>query len=135
MDPIDKTGAGQAPLTADQQASLKKLHDAATQLEGVFVGLLFKEMRNAAPPTTIFGKVSEQQKTFNEMLDTARANEIGKSGAFGFARAIEAQLRNAVLGTKGPIPSADGTVPPAGGPVSPAPAVPDQKASPKTETP
>ena len=29
-----------APLTADQTAALKKLHNAAVQLEGVFVGML-----------------------------------------------------------------------------------------------
>jgi Rod binding domain-containing protein len=48
-------GASSAPLTADQTTALKKLHDAATQLEGVFVGMLFKEMHSDKPDADIFG--------------------------------------------------------------------------------
>jgi Rod binding domain-containing protein len=97
MDPIDRAGTPQVPPTPDQEARLKKLHDAAQGLEGVFVGMLFKQMRAAAPSTSIFGKVTEREKTFNEMLDQARADAVAKQGAFGFAKVIEAQMRNALL--------------------------------------
>ena len=55
MDPLNSL-TNTTPLTADQQAALKKLHAAATQLEGVFVGMLFKEMHKTVDKDTIFGK-------------------------------------------------------------------------------
>jgi Rod binding domain-containing protein len=88
-----------APLTDAQQAALKKLHDAATQLEGVFVGMLFKEMHSDAPETDIFGKVSNAEQTWNDMLDEKRADAIAKTGSFGIAKMVEQQLRGSVLGS------------------------------------
>jgi flagellar protein FlgJ len=97
MSEIEPAG-GAAPLTADQQAALKRLHVAAQQLEGVFVQMLFKEMRNTAPKVSLTGKVSESEKTFNEMLDQARADKLAQSGSIGLAKIIESQLRDSVLG-------------------------------------
>jgi flagellar protein FlgJ len=96
MDSIN--AASNAPLTADQTAALKKLHDAATQLEGVFVGMLFKEMHSDKPDTDIFGKTSNAENTWNDMLDQERANAIAKTGSFGIAKIVEQQLRASVLG-------------------------------------
>ena len=84
------------PLTAEQQASLAKLHQAAQQMESLFVDMLFKEMRKSSPSTTLTGKVSNAEQTFGEMLDTKRAEELSKSGALGIAKILEDQLRAAV---------------------------------------
>jgi flagellar protein FlgJ len=103
MDPL-KSIASTPPLTADQQAALKKLHDAATQLEGVFVGMLFKEMHSTVPTDGIFGKQSNADQTWNEMLDQQRADQIAKTGSFGIAKMVESQLRASVLANPGTIP-------------------------------
>ncbi len=108
MGPIDAL-ASSAPLTAGQQAALKKLHAAATQLEGVFVGMLFKEMHGTLPMDTIFGKASNADDTWQSMLDEKRADAIASTGSFGIAKMVESQLRAQVLGT----PSSAPTVPPA----------------------
>lgn len=131
MDPIDRAGGGapKVPPTPEQEKSLKKLHDAAQQLEGVFVGMLFKQMRAAAPPTSIFGKVTEREKTFNEMLDQARADAVAKQGAFGFAKVIEAQLRDSLLAER-PTGITSETAPPAA-PAGPAAAPKPPAAAPK----
>jgi flagellar protein FlgJ len=100
MDSIN--AAGNAPLTADQTTALKKLHDAATQLEGVFVGMLFKEMHSEKPDSDIFGKTSNAENTWNDMLDEKRADAIAKTGSFGIAKMVESQLRASVLGTPAP---------------------------------
>jgi Rod binding domain-containing protein len=97
MDPINALSTNTAPLTADQQAALKKLHDAAVQLEGVFVGMLFKEMHSNAPEDGIFGKQSNADKTWNDMLDEKRADAIAQTGSFGIAKIVEQQLRATVL--------------------------------------
>jgi peptidoglycan hydrolase FlgJ len=96
--------ASSTPLTPAQQAALNKLHTAAQQLEGIFVDMLFKEMRASEPKTSIFGKVSESDKTWEEMLDQARADQLAKTGSLGIAKMIEAQLRNSVLASAGPAP-------------------------------
>lgn len=108
MGPIDAL-ASSAPLTTGQQAALKKLHAAATQLEGVFVGMLFKEMHGTLPRDTIFGKASNADDTWQSMLDEKRADAIASTGSFGIAKMVESQLRAQVLGT----PSSAPTVPPA----------------------
>jgi Rod binding domain-containing protein len=95
MKPLPST----APLTAEQQAGLKKLHDAATQLEGVFVGMLFKEMHSSVPKDTIFGKQSNADDMWQSMLDEKQADAIAKTGSFGIAKMVESQLRAQVIGS------------------------------------
>jgi len=104
MDIIPK--ASSAPLTPEQTAALKKLHDAATQLEGVFVGMLFKEMHEGEDKSDIFGKTSNADDTWNDMLDEKRADAIAKTGSFGIAKMVESQLRASVLASVTPVPGA-----------------------------
>jgi Rod binding domain-containing protein len=101
------TGAASAaPLTADQQSALKKLHEAATQLEGVFVGMLFKAMHEGDPQDSITGKVTNAEQTWNEMLDDKRADAMAQTGQLGIAKMIENQLRASVIGSTGNTPPA-----------------------------
>jgi Rod binding domain-containing protein len=102
--------ASNAPLTPEQTAALKKLHDAATQLEGVFVGMLFKEMHEGESKSDIFGQKSNAEDTWNDMLDEKRADAIAKTGQFGIAKMVESQLRASVLASVTPIPGT-GTAP------------------------
>ena len=78
MDPLNSL-TNTTPLTADQQAALKKLHAAATQLEGVFVGMLFKEMHKTVDKDTIFGKDTNADDTWQDMLDEKQADAIAPS--------------------------------------------------------
>lgn len=103
---LDKIGGSQ-PVTPEQQQALQKLHQAAQQMESLFVDMLFKEMRKSSPSTTLTGKVSNAEQTFGEMLDTKRAEELSKTGSLGIGKILEEQLRAAVLGGTGaPPPSA-----------------------------
>jgi Rod binding domain-containing protein len=120
MDNVNRIPPAGTPLTADQQAKLQKLHDAATQLEGVFVGMLFKEMRKSAPETSIFGKVDQAEKNFEDMLDEKRADLLAKSGQLGIAKIVEQQLRASVLGSPGGAAGAG----PAAGPIAGSAAAP-----------
>jgi Rod binding domain-containing protein len=97
MDIIPKIS--NAPLTAEQTAALKKLHNAAVQLEGVFVGMLFKSMRENEPQEGLFGKESNADKTWKDMLDEKRADAVASTGQFGIAKIVEQQLRAQVLGS------------------------------------
>lgn len=98
MSEITNVGASQTPkLTTEQQAALKRLHQAASQLEGVFLNMLFSEMRKTVPQDSIFGKNSQTEDVFQGMLDQQRADAMAQSGSFGIARVLENQLRDSVL--------------------------------------
>jgi Rod binding domain-containing protein len=98
LDPTSNlTPAAAAPLTNQQQEALKRLHAAATQFEATFVNMLFKSMRESAPPVSITGKVSNMETTFTSMLDEKRSEEMAQSGSLGIAKLIEQQLKASVL--------------------------------------
>ena len=84
-------------LTPDQKQALTRLHDAAQQFEGIFIGMLFREMRKGESQVTLTGERSQTEKIFTEMVDDERAQSFAKSGAFGLAGLLESQLRAAVL--------------------------------------
>jgi Rod binding domain-containing protein len=104
MDPL-KALPPPTPLTADQQAALKKLHAAATQLEGVFVGMLYKEMQSTVPKDGILGKQSNAESMWQDMLADKQSDAIAQSGSFGIAKMIEKQLRAQVLAGTSTVPN------------------------------
>lgn len=83
--------------TPQQKAALERLHTAATQLEGVFLDMLFKAMRDTVPQQSIFGKTSNAEQTFQSMLDEQRSQQMAQSGSFGIAKVLEQQLKQSVL--------------------------------------
>jgi peptidoglycan hydrolase FlgJ len=101
----DKIGqnqpAAQTQLTPAQKSALDRLHSAATQLEGVFLDMLFSAMRDTVSKETIFGKQSNAEDTFQTMLDEQRSQSVAQSGSFGIARVLEEQLRQSVLSDAG----------------------------------
>lgn len=94
---IEKTQAVQQALTPQQKTALSRLHTAATQLEGVFLNMLFSAMRDTVPQETIFGQQSNGEQMFQGMLDEQRAQSMAQSGSLGIARVLEQQLRQSVL--------------------------------------
>jgi peptidoglycan hydrolase FlgJ len=88
--------AGTKPLSAEQKTALAHLHTVAQQFEGVFVGMVLKEMRSTVAKDTFFGD-SPTTDMFNSMLDDQRAQTMAQSGSFGIAKMVEAQLKNSVL--------------------------------------
>ncbi len=93
---IEKIGQA-TPLTPDQQAALKRLHQATTQLEGVFLQMVMHEMSNSVPKESIFGKQSSAEQSFAGMLDDERAKAIAQTGTLGISKVLDQQLRASVL--------------------------------------
>ena len=105
MDPTRLTPAGVMPaaaptteLTPVQKEALKRLHTAAQQFEGVFLGMLMKSMTDTVHKGSIFGKESASESMWSGMLDEQRASAIAQSGSLGIAKIMENQLRASVLG-------------------------------------
>jgi flagellar protein FlgJ len=94
---IEKTGTAQPQYTPQQKAALDRLHQAATQLEGVFLDMMFSAMRDTVPKESIFGKESGAEETFQTMLDEQRSQSVAQSGSLGIARVLEEQLKQSVL--------------------------------------
>jgi Rod binding domain-containing protein len=89
--------AGSQPLTAEQQQALKRLHDAATQLEGVFLQMVMNAMQDTVPQQSIFGKENSSEQTWQSMLNDQRAQAIAESGSLGIGKMLESEMRNQVL--------------------------------------
>ncbi len=95
---LGTTRVAKPALTAEQKLALKHLHETAQQFESLFVNMLFKSMREAAPQTSITGeKQSPAETTFTEMLDEKRSESMAQTGAFGLAKVLEDQLKASVL--------------------------------------
>lgn len=85
-------------LSPDEKAALGKLHDAATQLEGVFLQMVMGAMRDTVPQQTIFGTESASESTWQSMLDDQYSQQMASTGGFGLAAQLEQQMRGLVLG-------------------------------------
>ena len=85
-------------LTPVQKQALSRLHDAATQLEGVFLQMVMTAMNDTVPKDSIFGQESASEQTWQGMLSDERAQAMAKSGGLGIGKILEDQLRNQVLG-------------------------------------
>ncbi len=104
--PIDPTAGNeqasgvkpQQPLTPQQKQALAKLHDAATQFEGVFIEMLMNAMQETVPQQTLMGGDNSAEQTWQSMLNDERSQQMAKSGSFGLAQQLESQFRNQVLG-------------------------------------
>lgn len=92
-------GAGASQqLTPEQKQALQRLHQAATQLEGVFMTMVMNAMEETVPKDSIFGKESASEETWQSMLNDQRAQAIADSGSLGIGKVLEEQMRNQVLG-------------------------------------
>ena len=112
MDPLNGLPASApTPLTAAQKTALQKLHDAATRLEGVFIGMLYKEMQKTIPKDGIFGKQSNAESMWQDMLADKQADAAAKTGSFGIAKMVESQLRSQVLASASAVPVVPPVVP------------------------
>lgn len=102
MDPLKIAAPQQTPqYTPAQKQALERLHGAATQLEGVFLDMLFSAMRETVPQQSIFGQENGGEQTFQTMLDEQRAQQMAQSGSMGIAKVLEQQLKQSVLADAG----------------------------------
>jgi len=94
---VDVAKSAAPQYTPSQKQALERLHTAATQLEGVFLDMLFSAMRDTVPKETIFGQESNAEDTFQTMLDEQRSQSVAQSGSMGIAKVLEEQLKRSVL--------------------------------------
>lgn len=86
---LDAQGLNQLKLDA-KQSSPEALKQAAQQFEAVFMNMLMKSMREAAPQEGLFE--SEQTKLFTSMLDQQLSQKMAGSRSIGLADLMVKQL-------------------------------------------
>jgi len=83
---------GLASLRADAIRDQNKAIDkTAEQFEGLFLGMLLKEMRKTVPESALFD--SNSMKLYEEMRDQQLALEMAKDGPLGIADLLKHNLQ------------------------------------------
>lgn len=95
-------GTGPQPAATDRE----RLSAAAKQFEAIFVRQMLATARKADFGETLFG--GQAFDTFNTMQDEHFADMAAKSGAFGLAAHIEAQLARQLPAAAAASPAKEG---------------------------
>lgn len=74
----------------------KALKEACKGFEGMFLSMMYKEMRKTVPENTLFGK-SNAEKIFEDMRDTEMMKNIADGGGVGIADMMYRQLSPQLL--------------------------------------
>lgn len=89
--------------------SKEGLKKAATAFEGIFINLLFKEMRKTVNQEEGILPPSNSQKIFQEMLDEEISTQLSKKNSFGIAdsvvRTYGKKLESSTKGTESKKPT------------------------------
>ena len=96
MTTVSAPGAATAapPMSTER----KKLHEAAQAFEAIFVRQVLSSARQANFGNDLLGN-DKGNETFTQMRDERFAEIASKSGAFGLAAQIEAQLTRTLAPT------------------------------------
>ncbi len=89
--------------TERQRAKLKK---ATQEFEGVFIGMMLKQMRKSmAGNTPLFGS-SYEAKYYQEMVDDKVAQQMSSTGSFGLATKLYKSMEHTLGLDKRELPNA-----------------------------
>lgn len=89
--PIEKL-AGNSSIS-DQE----KVGQACRQFEAIFLREIFKDMRKTVISSSMH-KDTAVSGIYDDMVNNQLADSVSRSGAFGLARSLEAQLSHQTLG-------------------------------------
>ncbi len=90
LTPTPATSAAASAPAATPSPARSRLTEAAQQFEAIFVRQMLSSARAASFGDTLFG--GQAMDTFRTMQDEHFADLAAKSGSFGLATQIEAQL-------------------------------------------
>ncbi len=98
MTPVSAPLLAAGNLAKSQRSDREQLAEAARKFEAIFLRQMLAAARKADFGAPLLG--GEGLKTFRTMQDEHFADLASKSGAFGLAAAIEAQLARHIEGGK-----------------------------------
>lgn len=77
---------------AEGDSRKEKLKNTAEKMEGMFVNMMMKEMRETVPEFSLGGKESQGKKMFQARLDRKYAEKMANSKDLGIANAVYEQF-------------------------------------------
>jgi len=93
--------AGSTPALSTADSA--KLKTACQDFEGVFFGMMLKEMRKTIPQDTLLGDDAHEQEIFQGMMDDSVAKEMAShGGSDSLALEMYRQLAGAQASTEAP---------------------------------
>ena len=84
--------AGRLAKEVGQKKDDKKLRDACSDFEGIFINMMLKEMRKTVSEGEFLGN-SREEKLFREMLDEKLGEEMAREGRLGIGKMLYNQLK------------------------------------------
>ncbi len=97
----------QQPMSEDDRKRAKLLK-ATQDFEGVFIGMMLKQMRKSmAGSSPLFGG-SYEAKYYQEMVDEKVAQQMSKTGSFGLAKTLYKSMEHSLGLEKNTTPQTTG---------------------------
>jgi flagellar protein FlgJ len=78
---------GQSPVRAGDA----RLRQACEDFEGLFAGILLRQMRRTVPKNGLFGEGTAMRE-YHQIFDMTMARHVARAGGLGIAKAMYAQL-------------------------------------------
>jgi len=94
---VSQAGAESGTILTQQQ---RKLKTACQEFEAAFLRHLLKKMRDTVPSDGLIER-SQAQQTYQEMLDSALADDISRQGSLGLGEMLYSQLLPTLGGNAG----------------------------------
>ncbi len=101
--------AGAAALTPYQK-QCDRLKKACQEFEGVFLGMVLKQMRHSVQQGQSLYGSSYEDKTYQGMMDAQLARLMSKSGSLGMAQQLYREMKPLLPGA--PVPASPGAASP-----------------------
>ena len=84
---------GQKAATPEEEAAAnKKLMEACKSFEAMFLDLMYRQMRQTVPKSTLFGH-DNADEILESMRDTAMVEKMSEAGGIGLAKTLYGQLQ------------------------------------------
>ena|SRR5579884_2298848 len=93
------------PADAKAKDSPAKIHDAASQFEGLLIGEMFKAMHEDGEEGWLGSGDDQTASTAMGMADEFLAQAIAKHGGFGLAKTIDRQFERSDADANSPTPA------------------------------
>ena len=78
--------------SAEEAAANRKLMDACKGFETMFLDLMYRQMRQTVPKSTLFGH-DNTDEILESMRDTAMVEKMSEAGGIGLAKTLYDQLQ------------------------------------------
>lgn len=89
---LDPKGGKKAATPEEEAEANRKLMEACKSFETMFLDLMYRQMRQTVPKSTLFGH-DNTDEILESMRDTALVEKMSEAGGIGLAKTLYEQLQ------------------------------------------